>query len=127
MPETPPNVDTGPAEPDKRVFDPLVVPVITIQDIPKRLHVPTPSHMPDYVLAAVTPIAAIFTRAAKTYVNTLGGMLVAVPASGVSPGDFWHTLKVAAGLAIAPAVVSLVTNTGLLLSKLDQKFPSLQA
>lgn len=117
---------------DERVRDPLVVTVVTEKDIPP-LFVPSPGHLPDYVISAVTPLVAVLVRAAKTYVNTIGGLLMAAYATTgteaqfVPPGDFFHTLQHVAGIAVAPAVISLITNAGLLLSKLDQKFPSLQA
>ena len=115
-------------------LDPLVVSVVTQRDIPPAgLFINTPNNMQNYVLAAVTPIMAILTRSAKTYVNTLAGLItvayatMGTEAQFVAPGPFWHTLQHCAGIAVAPAVISLITNAGLLLSKLDQKFPALQA
>lgn len=92
---------------------------------------PTPFGHRDIVLKTITPLAAILIRAAKAYVQTLVGLLgaqaVGATANVLPSGDFMHTLKVCAGLAVGSGIMSLLTNTSLLLSDLGDKFPTLKA
>lgn len=96
-----------------------------------RTFIATPDHLPNMIIQYVSPLVQIVVRAAKTYLNVLTGLLAA-GAAGTMPqvlpsGDFFHLLAKCSGLAIAPAVMSVIINAGVLMSKLDQKFPTLQA
>lgn len=91
----------------------------------------TPYGHPDLLITVVTPLAAILVRSAKAYLQTLVGLLTAA-GFGVTlltpvPGDFFVTLKICAGLSIAAGVMSLLTNTLLLLTALGDKFPTLKS
>lgn len=90
----------------------------------------TPFGRPDVLVKVVTPIAAILVRAAKTYMQTLLGLLSAaglgMASSTLPPGDFLHTLKICAGLSIGSGVMSLLTNITLLLTALGDRFPTLK-
>jgi hypothetical protein len=73
-------------------------------------------------------------RTARTYLQTLVGLLVAATtgaagAVGVNlpVGDFYHLLVVSASISIAPAVISLLQNSVEILSKLDQTQPQIRA
>jgi hypothetical protein len=90
----------------------------------------------DVIIRAMTPFAQVLVRFARTYLQglvgflllglaakpTLEGLGVAVPVD-----DFFTALKVAAGLALAPAVIALLQNLIELLAKLDEKFPKMRA
>lgn len=115
--------------------DPIIVTTVSSGDgghpLPAETMATTPDHLPDIIVKVVSPLVAILVRTARTYVNTIVG-LIAVGVTGsapqaLPPSDFKVLLAHAAGLAIAPAVVSALTNFGILLAKLDQKFPTLQA
>ena len=86
------------------------------------------------VLVALSPLRIVLTRGARVYVQSLVGFLTAVMsgaagAAGVtlSAGDFWGQFVTCAGLAIAPAVMSLLMNVAELLGKLDETVPQLRA
>lgn len=91
----------------------------------------TPSMHRNIVLQAITPLAVILIRASKAYLQTLVGLLSAaglgMASSTLPAGDFVHTLKVCAGLAVASGVMSLLTNVLVLLTALGEKFPTLKA
>lgn len=98
--------------------------------------VSTPGQRPDLVIKLMTPIAQVLVRAARTYVQGLIGFLVlgvaAKPlAEGlgvvIPPGDFWAAFQVAAGLATAPTVISLLQNVAELLGRVDALFPQFRA
>ncbi len=90
----------------------------------------TPPGQPDIVITVITPLVAIFIRAAKAYLQTLLGLLAAgglgMASSTLPPGDFMHTLKVCAGLSVASGVMSLLTNISVLLTALGDRFPILK-
>lgn len=72
--------------------------------------------------------AQALIRFGRTYLQGLVGFLVAGGAASVAGvnigvGDFWN----AAGLAFAPAVISLIHNAIELLTKLDVTNPELRA
>jgi hypothetical protein len=86
---------------------------------------------PALFVHVVTPLVAILVRAAKTYLQTLLGLLSAaglgMASSTLPAGDFIHTMKVCAGLSIASGVMSLLTNITLLLTALGDRFPTLRS
>lgn len=94
------------------------------------LVVATPQGRPDMLVTVVTPLVAILVRAAKAYLQTLVGLLGAagfgMASNALPPGDFRHTFIVCAGLSVASGVMSLLTNTLLLLTALGDKFPTLK-
>lgn len=75
----------------------------------------------------------VLVRAGRVYVQGLIGFLTANTSgateavTGIPMGDFKDKLIIALSLAIAPAVLSLLQNTGELLAKLDQSHPKLRA
>jgi hypothetical protein len=88
------------------------------------------------VVRAMTPLAQVAVRFARTYIQGLIGFLLLGLASAstlanvgvvVQPGDFLSALKVAAGLALAPAVISLLQNLAELLARVDEKYPMARA
>lgn len=91
----------------------------------------TPGNQPDIIVTVVTPVAAILIRAAKAYLQTLVGLMTAagfgVMVLTPTPGDFFASLRLCAGLSIAAGVMSLLTNTLLLLTTLGDKFPTLKS
>ena len=96
-----------------------------------RTFIATPDHLPNMIIQYVSPLVQIVVRAATTYLHVRTGLLAA-GAAGTMPqvlptGDFFHLLAKCSGLAIAPAVMSVIINAGVLMSKLDQKFPTLQS
>lgn len=90
----------------------------------------TPHGYADIPIAVVTPLIAILVRAAKAYVQTLLGLLAAgglgLATDTLPAGDFMHTLKVCAGLAVASGVMSILTNVSVLLTALGDKLPILK-
>jgi len=90
----------------------------------------TPQGQPNIILKVVTPFMVLLIRAAKTYVQTLSGLMatsISGSASQILPaGDFFHTLTVCAGLSIGAAVMSILTNLPILFSELGEKFPTLK-
>lgn len=93
-------------------------------------------HHVHVVVAAMSPFLAVLVRFARTYLQGLiGFLLLGIAAAPVAaglgvvlpPGDFFAAVKAAAGLALAPAVISLLQNLVELLGKLDEKFPRLRA
>ncbi len=90
----------------------------------------TPAGFADIPISVVTPLFAILVRAAKSYVQTLVGLLAAgglgLASNTLPAGDFMHTLRVCAGLSVASGVMSLLTNISVLLTALGDKFPILK-
>lgn len=91
----------------------------------------TPYGQPDVLVTVITPVAAILIRVGKTYVQSLIGFLAASglgAAPSVLPsGDFLHLLAKCAGLAVAPAVMSLLMNVSILLTALGDHYPTLKS
>jgi hypothetical protein len=88
------------------------------------------------LVVTMTPFAQALVRFARTYLQGLVGfLLLALTARPVLatvgvvilPGDFLDAIKTAAGLAVAPAVISLLQNFIEILTLLDEKFPKLRA
>jgi hypothetical protein len=88
------------------------------------------------ILEAMAPWAQVLVRFVRSFLQglvaflllglaakpTMEGLGVVVP-----PGDFIEALKVAAGLALAPSVISLIQNAIELLARVDERFPKLRA
>ncbi len=96
----------------------------------------TPGRRPNIVIQAMTPFAQVAVRGARTYLQGLVGFLLlglaAKPVLAnlgvvIPPGDFLEAFKVAAGLALAPTVISLLQNLAELFGRLDESFPKLRA
>lgn len=105
--------------------------IVISNTAPQGQMIATPRGQPDIIVRVVTPLAAILIRASKAYLQTLIGLLSAA-GFGVTiltpkPGDFFATLQLCAGLAVASGVMSLLTNTTLLLTALGDKFPTLKS
>lgn len=91
----------------------------------------TPAGHSDEMVKIITPVAAIVIRTAKTYVQSLIGFLAA-SGLGMAPsvlpaGDFGHLLGKCAGLALAPAFMSMLYNISTLLTALGDKYPTLKS
>lgn len=90
----------------------------------------TPPGQPNLIIKVVTPFMVLLVRAAKTYFQTLSGLMatsVSGSAAQILPaGDFMHTLKICAGLSIGAAVMSVLTNLPILFTELGERFPSLK-
>ena len=74
----------------------------------------------------------VLVRTVRTYIQTLTGMLSLTTTGlagklGIEAGEFGHQLMLAASLAVAPAVMSLLMNLGEILSDLDVTKPRLRA
>lgn len=91
------------------------------------LTVETPEGSPNIRLVSVTPVMTILVRVAKTYLETILGLLTVklVAPTALPAADFLHLLGLCAGLAIAPGVLSLLRNIIELLAKWDQSHPTL--
>lgn len=96
----------------------------------------TPAGQPDLLVTLMTPLAQVAVRGARTYVQGIVGFLglltVGRPVAEslgivIPPGDFWQVLQTAAGLALAPTVLSLLQNAAELLGKLDAVLPKWRA
>lgn len=115
------------------------VPVLTTEragSAPDGTVIETPSGQPDLVVTVMTPLAQVAVRGLRTYVQGIVGFLgmltVGRPVAeslGVvlPPGDFFQILQTAAGLAVAPTVISLLQNTAELLGRLDNLLPKARA
>ncbi len=128
----PPLDPLTPDPPVQRVKTPqLVIPIITNRDIPQRMLVPTPGHMPDYILTAVSPLAVIIASAGKTFFTSFVGFWTATPLVAQITGQTMgimtirQTLQQAALLALIPTITAVATTLGLLFTQLSQKFPVL--
>ena len=87
---------------------------------------------------AVTVVAMpwwqiVGVRGLRVYLQGLVGFLTANTTgatealTGIPVGDFGNQVVIAASLAVAPSVLSLLTNIIELLAKLDQSHPTLRA
>lgn len=96
----------------------------------------TPGGLPDIVVQTMRPLAQVAVRALRTYVQGVVGFLLLNLAASpvmaglgvvVPPADFLAALKVAAGLALAPAAIAVLMNAGELLARLDESWPKARA
>lgn len=103
---------------------------------PDGLVVPTPGRLPNYVIRTMTVTAQVLVRAARTYLHSLLGFLTILVFGSmvqdytgiqIAPMALWSKLVVAAGLALAPTLFSVLQNVAELLARLDETFPKLRA
>ena len=94
----------------------------------------TPAGVPDLQAVTRSWYAQVGVRVLRTYLQSLVGFVLAVStgaAAGVGiniqVGDFGDVMLKSAGLAVAPAVMSLLQNAIEILSKLDQTNPQARA
>ena len=90
----------------------------------------TPWDQPDVRVIALPWWQILLIRAARAYLTTLTGLLSAGVSGadrGILPNDFGSLLWAASGMALAPAVMSILINGGELLAKLDEKIPQMRA
>jgi len=92
--------------------------------IPDGTIIPTTAGTPDVVVKTRSPLVRTLIRVSRVYVNGLVGMLALVavnpaPAYLTPPDEFFGKLVMAAGFAVAPAALTLLTNAAEVLSKLD--------
>lgn len=89
---------------------------------------------PNVIFAAMSATYAVLVRTARVYAQTFMGLLTAqfgavdaVLGAGVTPQDFLGKVQVAAALALAPALFTLVQNAAELIMRLDEKLPRFRA
>jgi hypothetical protein len=94
----------------------------------------TPAGSPDLVAVTRTWYAQVGVRVLRTYLQSLVGFVLAVgsgAAGGVGiniqVGDFGDLMLKSAGLAVAPAMMSLLQNAIEILTSLDQSHPQARA
>ena len=98
-------------------------------DVPSNALAPTPIGSSDIVVVALTPVRRIAVRALRTYLMALLGLLGAGAVGAYMPQpvtEFWPALRAAAGMALAPAIVSALWNTLELVQGLDDSHPELR-
>lgn len=91
----------------------------------------TPPGMPDVRLVVVPAILQVLVRGLRTYLQSFLGFLGAtaigaVPTDPVDPPALWQKIVLAAGLALAPTLVSVVQNLIELTARLDAQHPELR-
>jgi hypothetical protein len=81
----------------------------------------------------MTPVVQVIVRGLRTYVQALVGFLLLGLGGGldniggVQSSVFIVQLKIAASLALAPAVIAVLQNSAELLAKLDERMPKARA
>lgn len=77
-------------------------------------------------IRVIHPAVVIGIRVLKVYFQTLTGLIAAGAVTDVIPyTTFFDLVWISAGLSIASAGICLFTNITELLTRLDQKYPSL--
>lgn len=102
--------------------------------VTERVGMVTDRQVDSVAIVLMTPVKIVVVRALRVYLQTLVGLLTAL-GSGVAAsvgvtltaGDFWHLLAACSSIAVAPAVISAITNTVELLAKWDASHPELRA
>ncbi len=126
------------AEPEKIAVvsqEPIKVLVTDRPEAPKDGDkIKTPAGVPDLQAVTRSWYAQVGVRVLRTYLQSLLGFVVAVStgaAAGVgihiAVGDFGDLLLKSAGLAVAPAAVSMIQNAIEILTKLDMTNPQARA
>lgn len=93
----------------------------------------TPPGRSDLIIKVMTPFAQVAVRGLRTYVQALVGFLLLAlgggldNVGGVQSSVFLVQLKVAASLALAPAVIAVLQNAAELLAHLDESMPKARA
>lgn len=90
----------------------------------------TPGKASNLKVNIVTPLTNILVRAARTFLQTMLGLMMASMTGAAStilpPGDFGHLAYVCAGLSIASTGICVIQNIIELLARLDQSSPTLR-
>lgn len=102
--------------------------------VTERVGMVTDRQVDSVAIVLMTPVKIVVVRALRVYLQTLVGLLTAL-GSGVAAsvgvtltaGDFWHLLAACSSIAVAPAVISAITNTVELLARWDASHPELRA
>lgn len=96
----------------------------------------TPPYRSNVIVEAMTPFAQAGVRFIRTYLQGLVGFLMVALAAAptlanvgvvVEPGDFSEAFWKSAGLALAPAAVSLLQNLVEIFTRIDERFPKARA
>lgn len=98
--------------------------------IPASMTANTPVGMSDVKVVAMPWWQILFIRAARVYLQTLTGLIGAAVTGadqGMLPDAFGALVWSTAGMALAPAAMSLLMNATELLTKLDVTRPTLRA
>lgn len=79
------------------------------------------------IIQAIQPLMIILVRATRVFLQTLVGLITAGLAApkALPAADFLHLVILCASISVAPAAMCVLQNAIELLSKLDQKYPSL--
>lgn len=96
----------------------------------------TPMFTRDVMIRTMTPVAQVGVRVVRTWLQSFVGFLLlsfaSAPIAGslgvqIAPGDLWDKVVLAAGLALAPTLISLAQNTLELFARVDELFPKARA
>jgi hypothetical protein len=93
----------------------------------------TPAGRADLIIKTMTPVVQVIVRGLRTDVQALVGFLLLGLGGGldniggVQSSVFIVQLKIAASLALAPAVIAVLQNSAELLAKLDERMPKARA
>lgn len=92
-------------------------------------HIETPTGKANIAITYITPLLAIIIRSAKAFIITMSGILTGSVADKtlMPANDFWDLLIKAASFSVAAAVLAALASSVSLLSKLEEKFPTLGA
>ena len=84
--------------------------------------------LPDVVVQVMSPLAIILVRAARVYLQTAVGLVTtgALAKDLVPAAAALGSWKVAASLAVGPALVCAAQNALELLARLDEKLPQMR-
>lgn len=98
--------------------------VSTNAGIPEGTTAKTPTGMPNLVVKTKSPLQRTGTRILRVYVNSFVGMLTIVmgnmaPGYLTPPREFAGKLALAAGFALAPAGLTLLSNLAEYLTRED--------
>ena len=86
----------------------------------------TPHGQPNITITVVAPLLAIIIRSSRVFLNTLLGLLSAQMVTDTIPAnDFKELFFKCAGLSVAAGCVAALTSAASLLTKLEEKFPTL--
>lgn len=104
-------------------------------DAPKNNStLPTPAGRADVTVVTMTWYAQVGVRVLRTFLQSWLGFIIGVGTGAadavgihVPVGDFLNLLLQSAGLAVAPAVISLLQNAIELLAKMDVTAPERRA
>lgn len=94
-------------------------------DQPATAIIDTPPHEPNIIVQLTTPIASIFIRSSRVFIQTLlsgSGLSAAGTVLNIEAVKHLQSREILI-LALASAAVCALQNTLELLGKLDQKFP----